>query len=1132
MVRASNKGKLTLAWMSPKVLLKKSLQFPSLGRKNDFETEVSMRKSPICSTSRNNLSAFKAYQPSPRLNQFALLFASAVLSIHVASAQAPSLMWSSDVNATLFAADAQTNVYANANGTVIVLDGNGQPSQTNLICPVPSLAPGFAQRDESGNFYFAGDFDGTNNFGGTTLVGGWINGVNYNPPKWVPGYPTCYLAKYANDGALLWVVSFGVQAQSNYLSDLVLNADGSVTVAFVSGNQFAPQIEQYSSTGTKLWQSGVQSIPFDYENVKLSAIGGTNGGFLIYQESSHRAVGGFYATNGALAVAPVPAAYYWNSTLSMNGKPVTTTGNELYFAALASSSLQPTLQKSAPGGGIVWTQAIGSVEQWILGSDNGNLYLAGTNGIFSKYDTNGIQIWTTNYGAPAVIAVVDSSGNRFIQFSNNFIARIAADPPAVAPSIVTTPQSTTAFVGDNVSLSATASGTPPLYYIWQLNGTNLPVPNNSVLNLNSVTVTQTGPYTVIVTNSAGAVTSSPPAILRVKSVELYVGSQLLTNGTYVFASAPTITIRSAFTNGSSFYTLDASEPSFSSTYYSVPFILSQSATVRAIGYSADFEISEEADTANIIVLTRHTLTALSSGGGYVTLAQSSNPPPSDATSRWRGEGNTLDSVGTNNGTAHGGLTYGTGEVGQAFYLNGTDTDVTVAPSPTTDLGTSNGLTITTWFNADSVTTPASMVEWFDPGFRAESPDGVSFTVNMPTSSGGTGPGSLFANVLDTGGGYHVISTPTNQFNVGTFNHAALTYDKTSGIASIYLNGSLATQSNLGTFTPETRSAYFGVLIGGAHFPLAGHVAEWFAGSLDEVALYGRALSSSEIKSIYFAEGGVVSNPPSGSYVSTNVITVQAVPAPGWQFLYWLGDASGSAPEVQLTMDHDQSIYAVFGTTLSTTVVGNGQISLQPPGGLYAYGRTVRLTGIPQAGSYFGAWGNAASGNANPLYFTVTNPTPTVSSIFGTLSGSQAALTVKITGNGRVNANPQANVFSTGQLVTLTAVPDSGQSFLNWSGDASGTNNPLNVTMDQSKIITANFSGMPSFSINKQFGEGLSAEGFRFSMFSEPDSIYQLFCSTDLTSWQSLGLVTNQTGQLQILDSDATNYQHRYYRIVP
>src|SRR5262249_54988261 len=127
-----------------------------------------------------------------------------------------------------------------------------------------------------------------------------------------------------------------------------------------------------------------------------------------------------------------------------------------------------------------------------------------------------------------------------------------------------------------------------------------------------------GLYTVVVSNIVGSVTSAP-AQLRVKYVELFQGNQPMTNGNYFFASPPTLTILSAFSNGASFYTLDGSVPSFSSIHYTGPFTVSASATVRAIGYSADFTQSEEADPINVTVQTQHRLTALATRGGSVTL---------------------------------------------------------------------------------------------------------------------------------------------------------------------------------------------------------------------------------------------------------------------------------------------------------------------------------------------------------------------------------------------------------------------------------------------------------------------------------------------------------------------------------
>jgi hypothetical protein len=126
-------------------------------------------------------------------------------------------LWTNTLGARVFAVDDQTNVYANAAGAVIIVSGAGQPLQTNRICPLPSIA----QRDAAGNYLFAGSFDGTQDFGGITLVGGCTI-CSFNG-HWTPGWPTCFLAKYDAEGALQWAKSFGQQGRQNILSDLVAN---------------------------------------------------------------------------------------------------------------------------------------------------------------------------------------------------------------------------------------------------------------------------------------------------------------------------------------------------------------------------------------------------------------------------------------------------------------------------------------------------------------------------------------------------------------------------------------------------------------------------------------------------------------------------------------------------------------------------------------------------------------------------------------------------------------------------------------------------------------------------------------------------------------------------------------------
>ena len=64
------------------------------------------------------------------------------------------------------------------------------------------------------------------------------------------------------------------------------------------------------------------------------------------------------------------------------------------------------------------------------------------------------------------------------------------------------------------------------------------------------------------------------------------------------------------------------------------------------------------------------------------------------------------------------------------------------------------------------------------------------------------------------------------------------------------------------------------------------------------------------------------------------------------------------------------------------------------------------------------------------------------------------LTILNLENGSVTGG---GTFSLGLDATLTATPSAGYIFASWSGDASSTDNPLTVTMDDSKSIGATFT---------------------------------------------------------------------------
>ncbi len=277
-------------------------------------------------------------------------------------------------------------------------------------------------------------------------------------------------------------------------------------------------------------------------------------------------------------------------------------------------------------------------------------------------------------------------------------------------------------------------------------------------------------------------------------------------------------------------------------------------------------------------------------------------------------------------------------------------------------------------------------------------------------------------------------------------------------------------------------------------------------------------------------GTLVVTPPSGPYVSNTVVFVAETAAGYWSFLGWLGDASGTDRISRIVMTRDKCVEAVFGTTLSTIVAGNGSVALSPDTALYPYGTEVTLTAVPQAGGFFGVWGDAVSSTNNPLRFVVTNGNRTISAAFAPLDAGQFALTVMTSGSGQVTVSPQANIYRQGQRVTLEAAPDAGQEFLGWTGDASGVLTNLLVVMDQSRVFTANFTGRPRLSLGPCLG-GLSEDGFQLTLTGEYGARYEIDGSTTLIGWTAVATVTNLFGTVQFTDQTGTNSHYRFYRAI-
>ncbi len=72
------------------------------------------------------------------------------------------------------------------------------------------------------------------------------------------------------------------------------------------------------------------------------------------------------------------------------------------------------------------------------------------------------------------------------------------------PSITAQPLGQQIMLGSSVSFSVSVSGTAPFSYQWRFNGANVPNATNATYAIQAVGATNTGNYSVVVTNLAGA----------------------------------------------------------------------------------------------------------------------------------------------------------------------------------------------------------------------------------------------------------------------------------------------------------------------------------------------------------------------------------------------------------------------------------------------------------------------------------------------------------------------------------------------------------------------------------------------------------------------------------------------------
>ncbi|MDC1402751.1 hypothetical protein N8333_05815, partial [Flavobacteriaceae bacterium] len=209
-------------------------------------------------------------------------------------------------------------------------------------------------------------------------------------------------------------------------------------------------------------------------------------------------------------------------------------------------------------------------------------------------------------------------------------------------------------------------------------------------------------------------------------------------------------------------------------------------------------------------------------------------------------------------------------------------------------------------------------------------------------------------------------------------------------------------------------------------------------------------------------------------------------------------------------------------TLSVSASDGGNVD--PSSGTFNENSSVVVTATPSAGYEFTGWSGDVSGTDNPLTVTMTGN----KSITATFSRIQYTLNVGVVGQGSVSqeitsAAKTEEQYNSGDVVRLTATPDTGWIFNSWSGSSTQTTNEIDVAIDGTKSVTATFeqqiSNVLQDGVFAGVGKWKIRNGSSASDESASCSLSEIIFRTD-GSFTIVTGTTTVTGQFNV-DSNTT-----------
>ena len=645
-----------------------------------------------------------------------------------------------------------------------------------------------------------------------------------------------------------------------------------------------------------------------------------------------------------------------------------------------------------------------------------NVSATGSGTLSYQWSFNGTNISkATNSLLTLTNVQFSQAGNYAVLVTNAFGSILSSNAVltvvALPPTILVQPTNQTVFVNGTATFGVTATGSLPLSYQWNFNGTNLNWATNSSLTLTNVQLNQAGNYAVQVVNAFGS-TNSTDAVLTVVALPPTIQTQPTDQTVFVNDTA-TFTVVAGGTAPLSY------QWNFNGT--NISGATNTSLTLTNVQFS---------QAGNYAVLVTNLFGSVLSSNAALTV---NPPPPCDpAPSRlvgwWQGEGNANDIVGNNKGTLVGGASFAASKVGQAFSFNNSGTQAVDIPR-SSNLNITNQVTIEFWMKAD----PGNSMHSFQ-GFVTSDYYFISITVGNPN----LGKYGVDFGINDNGTYYEIANANGGGATVsaGVWHHIAGTYDGTK--CQLYVDGQPWGNPMLhtGSISPMPTNGF--VSIGSEDGRVScGCTGRHFWGLIDEASIYNRALSSNEIAAIYSADGSgkcplppAILAQPTDQMVTVGGTVIFSVTASGTPPLSYQWSFDGTnivgATNMTLTLTNVQfnqvGNYAVlvtnaFGSVASSNVVLTvllpPSITTQPAGCTNVAGTTANFNIVADGTeplSYQWQFNNTNLDGATNATLTLNNVTMdqagaysvTITNIAGSIISSNAVLSVYATAAAMLN----------------------------------------------------------------------------------------------------------------------------------